>query len=126
MPRRAGRPCRYPGCIEVVRGGGNGGYCPAHARQVQRLQDAQRGTSASRGYGALWRRLRGMILAGHPLCADPYGVHGDSPALATDVDHIVPLSRGGGNTMENLQALCHSCHSRKTAIEDGRWGGGRP
>ena len=40
-------------------------------------------------------------------------------ADATDVDHIVPLTQGGGNEWTNLQALCKSCHSRKTATQDG-------
>ena len=43
---------------------------------------------------------------------------------ATDVDHIIP-HKGNEDLMwdeENLQALCHACHSRKTAAEDGGFG----
>ena len=29
------------------------------------------------------------------------------------VDHVTPLSRGGSNTAENLQALCRRCNSIK-------------
>lgn len=30
------------------------------------------------------------------------------------LDHVVPLEDGGQDTVENLQALCVSCHSEKT------------
>ena len=43
-------------------------------------------------------------------------------APLTDADHILPRSRGGEDTLENLQGLCHTCHSRKTVREDGGWG----
>lgn len=39
--------------------------------------------------------------------------------VATEVDHIQPLSRGGGHGWDNLQALCKSCHSKQTARESG-------
>ena len=34
-----------------------------------------------------------------------------------EVDHIVPLYKGGSNEPNNLQALCRNCHGQKT-LED--------
>lgn len=119
MPHTPGKPCRYRGCAEVVHGVP---YCEEHARLVQRQVDANRPSPSKRGYGRRWRRLRDMYLSEHPLCQDPDGVHGSFPPVATEVDHILAKKLGGTDDWENLQALCKSCHSRKTAREDGRWG----
>src|SRR5690242_11498587 len=35
------------------------------------------------------------------------------PEITLSVDHVVPLSRGGANTIDNLQPLCRSCNSHK-------------
>ena len=34
------------------------------------------------------------------------------------IDHIIPLSKGGGSTSDNAQALCRSCNSSKNAKLD--------
>lgn len=34
-----------------------------------------------------------------------------------EVDHIVPLSEGGTNDLENLWLLCTTCHKKKTSQE---------
>jgi 5-methylcytosine-specific restriction protein A len=38
---------------------------------------------------------------------------------ATELDHIVPLFKGGTNEAENLQGLCTECHKDKTRIDMG-------
>jgi len=35
-----------------------------------------------------------------------------------EIDHIVPLRRGGSNNLQNLQALCDECHNDKTQKEE--------
>jgi 5-methylcytosine-specific restriction endonuclease McrA len=37
----------------------------------------------------------------------------ESKKLILTIDHKVPLSLGGHNTMQNIQPLCRSCNSRK-------------
>ena len=31
-----------------------------------------------------------------------------------EIDHIVPLYKGGSNNRENLSAMCRNCHGNKT------------
>lgn len=68
---------------------------------------------------ARWRKVRQMILARTPLCADPYGQHGVRPVLAQQVDHILSLRERPdlALTLSNLQGLCTRCHARKSQGE---------
>jgi len=65
-----------------------------------------------------WRRKRARQLRLHPLCAECWNRH-RRITEATEVDHIVRLEDGGTDAETNLQSLCHDCHARKTARENG-------
>lgn len=111
MPNRAKRPCRHRDCPELT----TDGWCAAHRPPAS----DSRPSAARRGYGRRWRQLRRMVLARHPLCADPFGDHAATRQVvaATDVHHIIARRDGGRDLARNLQSLCHSCHSRVTAME---------
>jgi 5-methylcytosine-specific restriction protein A len=83
----------------------------------RRHRPKNRPTSNERGYDRAWQRLRAWKLREEPLCRHCRKRGRITPA--TQVDHILPLRRGGTNDTSNLQSLCHSCHSRKTAAENG-------
>ena len=113
MPSKPLRSCRAAGCPKpaVI-----GGRCREHARELRREYDKDRPSAAQRGYDRKWRRIRAQFLRHHPYCSE-------CGAPATDVDHIVPLRKGGTNEWANLQSFCHRHHSAKTMRESVRAGG---
>lgn len=111
--------CRYPGCRKTIPFGES--YCAEH-KVFSR--DSSRKDATQRGYTYKWKKEAKKFLAQHPLCAECEKQ--GRLTLATDVDHIKPHC---GNQKlfwdkSNWQPLCHSCHSRKTAQEDGGFGNG--
>ena len=123
--------CAYPGCrmpVPVTEK-----YCAVHkqrgqAREAKFAQDREsrrlryKGTSSARGYSYRWKKLRDRYIAQHPHCEEC--LKEGRVVLATDVDHIRP-HKGDIDLLydeTNLQSLCKSCHSRKTAREDGGFG----
>ena len=119
MPTAAPTPCRYPGCPALLT---TPGYCDKHLRSTRKQQDERRGSAASRGYGARWRKARASYLGLHPLCAECQR-HGRAVA-ASVVDHIKP-HKGNRKLFwdeRNWQALCKRCHDAKTVREDGGFG----
>jgi len=34
--------------------------------------------------------------------------------IANEVDHVVPVFEGGNDELENLRAICSSCHKKKS------------
>lgn len=108
------RPCAHIGCPVLTRDG----YCAKHKPKDK----YRRSVAAASWHG--WYKLpifrddlRPNQLLREPYCRE-CALKGYR-TLATDVDHITP-HRGSWALFvdpDNLQSLCHSCHSRKTAAE---------
>lgn len=108
-------PCRHVGCPALVRGGG---WCPNHTKdkvaqdRAGRAPWADRPATQRRPYqDPAYRRLRARILRRDPICCICH--HEDS----TEVDHVVPISRGGTDHPDNLQGVCRGCHAVKSGRE---------
>ena len=127
--------CAFPGCRKPVARGER--YCCAHkekgakrdadakakaakVREQRRLERA--GNNNERGYTYRWYKLRNRFIAQHPYCEEC--MKQGKIVMATDVDHITPHKGDRALLFDekNLQSLCHACHSRKTAREDGGFG----
>jgi 5-methylcytosine-specific restriction endonuclease McrA len=46
------------------------------------------------------------------------GVCNEIMDYAYEVDHHIPLFKGGSNDISNLIALCRNCHGKKTILEN--------
>ena len=114
MPWKPKTICSYPGCQTLTRAR----YCDEHKKQVTKEQNLK----SSRLYTYQWRKASKQFLKEHPLCVHCQKEGRLTPA--TEVDHIIP--HGGNRKLfwdrKNWQPLCKSCHSKKTAEEDGGFG----
>lgn len=91
-----------------------------------RERDRNRPSGGRRGYTKRWAAFRKNYLLQHPRCESETCLQLPEwqRPVATDIDHIDGCGRTGERAYDaaNLQALCHSCHSRKTVAHDGGFG----
>ena len=115
MPYKAKHPCKAPSCPALVEAGHS--YCARHEtkyrRESDKAYDRGRQSPSKRGYNAWWGRRREQILQQYPACSRCGGI-------AEEVHHVIPLRDGGTNSVENLEPLCASCHSRVTRLASKR------
>lgn len=106
MPIRAKRPCTTVGCGAYAF---RNGKCKRHARMV----DQQRGLAHTRGYGALWGKIRQTVLNDEPLCR-----RCRATGVIKEADLVHHIDRNSSNNdRSNLEPLCRSCHADEHAAE---------
>ncbi len=112
MPSRAKRPCTKAGCTAYAT---KKGRCDNHQ---PKQWDHKGKTAHQRGYGSDWRKTRSRVLKrdGH-LCKCDDCVMDGIYLPATEVDHIIPKSRGGDDSLANLRAMNTECHKKKSVKE---------
>ena len=132
-PTSPRRPCpgygtRYGRCPALISKCKR--YCPdcaLKARQQSRQQDDVRDRKDARRWcHARWyRKAVKMLLNDNPLCAECK--HTGRIRPAAEVDHKIPHQGDWVLFIDrkNWQALCRSCHSKKTAKKDGGFGNRR-
>lgn len=114
MPTRPSTWC-INGCkLKAVKGTRHCHACLQLAQEAEqrrrRRHDERRGSARDRGYDWQWEKVRNVVLKQEPVCRMC------KDALATMVDHILPIRDGGDRlAYSNLQPLCVKCHARKTA-----------
>lgn len=100
---RARKLCSHHGCPNFQP-------CPTHAAEPWAGHKGRHGRMRS---GSREQKInRAVMLRDGGLCA--------CGALAEQVDHVVPLSQGGGDDMDNRRAICGPCHDAKTQQEAQR------
>ena len=117
------RPCHTPGCPGTTRDGKWCERCKGKRHRGTIDDTAARKADKLFYKSTRWRQLRERKLAYEPLCEECH--QQGRIESASEVDHIVPRSAGGRDHTDNLQALCETCHARKTVLHDGGFGRAR-
>jgi 5-methylcytosine-specific restriction protein A len=120
MTARAPKLCSEPTCGELVPAGQR--YCGTHERS---RWPTGKNIPKSRSADAKWKRTRKFVLSrdGHRCRIAFVGI---CIGLASEADHIIPVTRGGTDHPSNLQAACRPCHLAKSSDEGHEAAGHRP
>jgi 5-methylcytosine-specific restriction protein A len=97
-------------------------FRPAYARDREADErarkarlDAARPTPEARGYDADWRAFRSEVLAEQPFCE----TCGSTDRLNVDHRHPIATHPHLRLVRSNVRVLCQSCHSSRTARDQG-------
>ena len=94
----------------------------AYPQQGKRVD--RRANSMQRGYDTQWKKFSAWFKRQPEHCLCVTCLREGKTVPAEHTDHIIPLVDAPElkYEMSNLQGLCASCHSKKTATENGGFG----
>ena len=95
---RTARVCGRDGCPEIVIGSN---YCPTHTTAPWA------GSTRAKQRPIGWAKIRARVLRRDNNVCQYCG------GEAHEVDHVVPVSRGGSHLLSNLAASCKGCNASK-------------
>ena len=118
-PMKPRHPCNRPDCVNLT----NDRFCEQHKKEANRAYNQTRDPVTMQWASSKrYKSKRAYFLRRHPLCVECEREGRIRPG--TQLDHIV-AHKGDYSLFwdeSNWQMLCHRCHSRKTAKEDGGFG----
>ncbi|MEU8791550.1 HNH endonuclease signature motif containing protein [Streptomyces sp. NPDC048643] len=108
-------------CLDCRGWATHSGRCALHhadynARRSIKSHEKRRAAIA-RGNNAAAKLRRAVRKAVGAHCAV---CHGWFLPSQLDIDHVLPLAKGGEDVESNVQPLCKTCHKTKTAIDFGK------
>jgi 5-methylcytosine-specific restriction enzyme A len=112
MTGRVPKICGRAGCPKLCPSGTR--YCPEHTKERNWAGASGRPRSRNIPDSVKLNVLRRDGF----LCTIRY--EDICEGYATDVDHITPVSEGGGDELTSLASACRSCHRRKSSQEAHR------
>jgi 5-methylcytosine-specific restriction protein A len=99
---RAAMICLRAGCIsKTIRDG--------RCREHQTRKPWQNVSARNQSRPGNWPSIRAQVLARDGFACQMCGARSE-----LEVDHIVPVAKGGSWDVENLHVLCSSCHKIKS------------
>lgn len=101
-------------CLRCGKRIDRGSYCALCLGARERREQARKNREFG-GSGGRWQTIRRQVFARQEgMCARC----GRELQGQFEVDHVVPRAAGGGNELENLQALHVECHRAVTRTRE--------
>lgn len=88
--------------------------CPARRRAKAKRRALKRGAGITSGVDPFVVFKRDAWKCQICGCSTPKRLRGLNKSNSPELDHIVPISKGGQHTYKNTQCLCRSCNSAKS------------